>query len=114
MPADNDMDIERNEGIIGCLSCLARNPHCLQAMMDRDLSSALILWIGDPTKIMHGFFSSVIVAHLATNWIATRPSEANPLEMPESLKVGLQMVNIWTTQIVTVQEVHTAVVNDLV
>ena len=110
MPGDNDMDTERNEGVIGCLACLARNPHCLQTMMDLDVPSTLVQWIEDEAQTMHCFFACMVLAHLATNWVVahvshTGKTDAYKLNLPMPLKLGLQIVNIWTTQKVTVEEV---------
>jgi hypothetical protein len=115
-PGDNDLDTERNEGVIGCLSCLARNRHCLQSMMDLDIPSKLVQWIEDETETMHCFFTCMVLVHLATNWVAVHIGQESvsltgnmvdyKSKLPISLKLGLQIVNVWITQKVTVEELR--------
>ena len=117
VPGDSDWDKERNDCVIGCLACLARNPQCLQSMMDLDMPSTLLQWIKDPSQSMECFFACIALAHLTTNWVVAYRSRTNAsstsstctsndkFNLPKSLELGLRMLNIWVTQKISVEEV---------
>ena len=106
-------------GVIGCLECLARNPQCLQSMMDLDVPSALLHWIDPLTAYLSlcCFAALIALAHLATNWVVANRSNApstsstctrnDKFNLPQSLEQGLRMLNIAGTQKVSyVLQVH--------
>lgn len=109
---------EKEELVAGCLSCLAKNPLCLEQMSEiSEVQDMLIGWLTVPNNLMCSFFASLAVCHMATNWAArsSHGQTADPRKehqlaafrcLPDCLTIGLTAVHKWLVNDASIEKVY--------